>query len=111
MILEHALLRVKPGQGASFETAMRQARPLIAVSPGFLSIEVRPAVEQDDLYLLTVIWADIASHRDGFRNSDRYEHWRILLHDFYDPTPTVSYSAQDIFARLSAQDLSTESIP
>ena len=96
MILEHALLHIRAGQSDAFETAMRQARPLIAASPGFLSIEVRPAAEQPDLYLLTVAWADIASHRDGFRTSDRYKNWRDLLHGFYDPMPMITYFAESV---------------
>ncbi len=91
MILEHALLRVRAGQGARFEAALQEALPLIAASPGFLGIEVRPAAETEGLYLLLVRWADIASHRDGFRTSDRYARWRALLHGFYEPMPEVGY--------------------
>ncbi len=91
MILEHALLSIKPGQSAAFEAAMAEARPLIAASPGFRSISVRKACETPDQYLLLVEWDDIASHRDGFRTSDRYEQWRGLLHRFYDPMPVVGY--------------------
>jgi heme-degrading monooxygenase HmoA len=96
VIVEHALLQVKPGQGVAFEAAMRAARPLIAVSPGFISIEVRPAAERADLYLLRVVWTDIAAHRDGFRGSDRYQDWRKLLHGFYEPVPVVEYFGESI---------------
>lgn len=96
MIVEHALLRVKPGQGAAFEAAVRDARPLIAASPGFHAIEVRPAAESADLYLLRVIWSDIAAHRDGFRRSDRYSEWRDLLHGYYAPMPQVEYFGESI---------------
>ena len=27
----------------------------------------------------------------GFRQSERYEEWRRLLHHFYDPFPTVEH--------------------
>ena len=91
MILEHALLSIKPGQSAAFEAAMAKARPLIAASPGFRSIAVRKSCDTPDLYLLLVEWDDIASHRDGFRTSARYEQWRTLLHRFYDPMPAVGY--------------------
>jgi heme-degrading monooxygenase HmoA len=96
---------------------MLAARPLIAASPGFLSIEIRPASEQADLYLLIVAWTDIAAHRDGFRTSDRYAQWRALLHGFYKPMPTITYFAQDLFAQdpfaqdSFAQDPFAESIP
>lgn len=91
MIIEHALLQVRPGEGSAFEAAMAKARPLIAASPGFQGIEVRPAAERPGLYLLLVRWDSIADHREGFRKSDRYEQWRALLHSFYDPMPSVDY--------------------
>jgi heme-degrading monooxygenase HmoA len=96
MIIEHALLRVRSGEEAAFEAAMAEATPLIAASPGFIDIEVRPACEQDGLYLLLVNWASIADHRDGFRKSDRYLQWRGLLHHFYDPMPEVGYFGEPL---------------
>ncbi|RDV02505.1 antibiotic biosynthesis monooxygenase [Sphingorhabdus pulchriflava] len=91
MVIEHALLQVRLGEEAAFEAAMAEARPLIAASPGFHGIEVRPATEKPGLYLLLVRWDSIADHRDGFRKSDRYQQWRALLHCFYDPMPSVDY--------------------
>jgi heme-degrading monooxygenase HmoA len=97
MIVEHALLQVKPGQSAAFEAAMAKAQPLIAASPGFQGLEVRPAAEEPGLYLLLVRWDDVASHRDGFRSSDRYQEWRKLLHHFYDPMPVVRYFGEPLW--------------
>ena len=91
MIVEHALLHVRSGEESAFEAAMAEARPLIAASPGFLGIEVRPAIETPGLYLLVVRWETVTDHREGFRQSARYEQWRALLHRFYDPMPTVDY--------------------
>ncbi len=98
MIIEQALLQVKPGQSDQFAKAMHQARPLIAVQPGFQSIEVRPSVDCPDQYLLVVVWDSVESHRDGFRKSPEYEKWRRLLHDFYDPMPSVTYFGNSIFS-------------
>jgi heme-degrading monooxygenase HmoA len=91
MILEHALLNVRAGEEEAFQAAMAQARPLISASPGFLELEVRPALEATGLFLLLVRWESVADHRDGFRNSDRYQQWKALLHGFYDSMPTVDY--------------------
>ena len=85
------MLQVKPGEAGAFEAAKAEARPMIAASPGFRWIEVRPAVEAENQYLLLVQWDDVESHRDGFRKSDRYERWRALLHRFYDPMPNITY--------------------
>lgn len=91
MILEAAILNVKPGREAEFETAMRAARPLIAATPGFQGIEVRRCIETPNRYLLLVWWARLEDHTDGFRGSDRYQDWKARLHDFYEPFPTVEH--------------------
>jgi heme-degrading monooxygenase HmoA len=91
VILEHAVLSVRPGQEAAFEAAMAQALPLISASPGFQGIEVRPALAQPGRYLLLVRWRAVEDHTEGFRKSDRYQAWKALLHHFYDPFPDVSH--------------------
>ncbi|CAN5418694.1 hypothetical protein BH10PSE12_BH10PSE12_28570 [soil metagenome] len=96
MVLEQALLQVRPGQDDAFRDAIIRARPLIAASPGFVSMDVHPAMEEPGTYLLLVFWESIADHRDGFRRSDRYEQWRELLHGFYDPMPQVRYFGEPL---------------
>jgi len=96
VIVEHALLRIRDGQAADFEEAMRQAVPLIASSPGFRGIEIRPALEVPGFYLLRVTSHPVESHRDGFRRSDRYQQWRTMLHHFYEPMPDISYFGPSI---------------
>jgi heme-degrading monooxygenase HmoA len=71
-MLEAALLDIKPGQEASFESAIVQARPLIEASPGFQRMEIRPCVENASRYLLLVWWDRLEDHTEGFRTSDRY---------------------------------------
>lgn len=91
MVLEAAILNVRTGQEAAFESAMKIARPLIAATPGFGSIEVRRCVETPGRYLLLVTWRNLEDHEVGFRQSERYMRWRELLHRFYDPPPTVEH--------------------
>ncbi|MEQ1724765.1 MAG: antibiotic biosynthesis monooxygenase [Sphingopyxis sp.] len=95
-ILEHALLHVRCGEEAAFEAAIASARPLIAASPGFGGIEVRLPLEPGGPYLLLVHWDSVAAHRDGFRQSDRYDDWRALLHHFYDPMPQIRYFGESL---------------
>jgi heme-degrading monooxygenase HmoA len=91
MILEVAVLNVRPGDEAAFEVAMADARDLIAVSPGFGGIAVRRCIETPNRYLLLVDWVRLEDHDPGFRQSDRYPLWRAALHPFYDPFPVVEH--------------------
>jgi heme-degrading monooxygenase HmoA len=91
MILETAILNVRPGQEAEFEAAMIKAKPLIAASPGFMSLRVHKCIETPGRYLLLVEWHSLEDHTVGFRGSQRYQEWRALLHHFYDPFPTVEH--------------------
>lgn len=96
MILEQAVLQVKPGRSAAFETAMREAQPLIAATPGFVRLELRACIETTQRYLLLVWWRTLENHTQDFRGSARYQQWRALLHDFYDPFPLVEHYAEPL---------------
>ena len=91
MILEAALLQVRPGSEAAFEAAFRRASPLIAASPGYLGHELQRCLEAPGKYLLLVRWATLEDHTVGFRGSPAYQEWRRLLHHFYEPFPTVEH--------------------
>ena len=91
MIREVALLDVRPGECAAFEAAFATAVPLIRATPGFTRLQLEHCIESPDRYLLTVEWERLENHTIDFRESDRYEQWRRLLHHFYDPFPTVEH--------------------
>jgi heme-degrading monooxygenase HmoA len=96
MILEHAILDVAPERTADYERALAEALPFIAATPGFIDLEVRPCLERPGRYLLLVRWESVEAHEVGFRRSERYQHWRALLHGFYDPFPTVEHYGEVI---------------
>lgn len=91
LVLEVAILNVRAGQETAFEAAIRKARPLIAATPGFVSIEIRRCVETASRYLLMVTWQTLEDHTISFRQSDRYAEWKAMLHPFYDPFPLVEH--------------------
>ena len=91
MILEVAILNIKPGQRQAFEAAFRQASPIIASMQGHISHEVQHCIETPDRYILLVRWQTLEDHTVGFRGSPRYQDWKRLLHHFYDPFPTVEH--------------------
>ncbi len=91
MILEAAVLDVKPGEETEFEAALEQAKAIISASPGFESLRVLRCLETSHRYLLLVEWATLEDHTVGFRQSEPFEEWRRLLHHFYEPMPTVEH--------------------
>jgi heme-degrading monooxygenase HmoA len=91
VITEHALLPVKPGLEAEFESAFAEARPIIASMPGFISLQLKRGIESPSNYLLLVEWESVEHHEVGFRQSPEYQQWRALLHHFYDPFPVVEH--------------------
>jgi heme-degrading monooxygenase HmoA len=91
MILEVAVLDVRPGSEPAFEAAFDEARPLIAATPGYLGLELQRCVEAPSRYVLLVRWRRLEDHTEGFRGSPQYQRWKALLHHFYDPFPTVEH--------------------
>jgi heme-degrading monooxygenase HmoA len=89
MILEHAPLAVIPGREVEFEETFDQAKLIISSMPGFRSLRLSKCLEQPNKYLLLVEWDTLEDHTEGFRQSPKYQQWRVLLHHFYDPFPTV----------------------
>jgi heme-degrading monooxygenase HmoA len=91
MILEVAVLDVKPGMTAQFEAVFPMASKIIAGSPGYISHELQRCLENPNRYILRVRWQTLEDHTIGFRQSAEYQEWRSLLHHFYDPFPTVEH--------------------
>jgi heme-degrading monooxygenase HmoA len=91
MILEVAILNVRPGEEAAFEAAFRRAALILAAARGYISHELRRSLEHSTRYILLVQWQTLEDHTIGFRGSPQYQEWKALLHHFYDPFPTVQH--------------------
>jgi heme-degrading monooxygenase HmoA len=91
MVLEVAILDVRPGEADAFATAFLEAQRFLSASRGYQRHELRRCLEAADRYLLLVWWDSLESHTEGFRGSPAYARWRELLHRFYDPFPTVEH--------------------
>ncbi|MBD3670171.1 MAG: antibiotic biosynthesis monooxygenase [Gammaproteobacteria bacterium] len=91
MILETAILDVKPGQEDAFEKAFAEAQAIISSMKGYISHQLHRCVEKESRYLLLVKWETLEDHTLGFRGSAEYQEWKRLLHHFYDPFPEVEH--------------------
>jgi len=91
MILETAVLHVKPGTMNDFESDFRKASLILTQAQGYISHELHKCVEEADKYLLLAKWESITDHMVAFRRSEGYQTWKALLHPYYDPMPTVEH--------------------
>ena len=94
MVLEVAILDVRPGEADRFEAAFAEAQAIIAGMPGYQRHELQRCMERSSRYLLLVWWDTLESHTEGFRGSPEYARWKALLHHFYDPFPEVEHYAR-----------------
>lgn len=93
MILEVAILDVRPAQEAAFERDFVKASTYISSVAGYISHELQRCVEKRSRYILLVRWETLEAHTEGFRKSAQYSEWKKLLHRYYDPFPTVEHYA------------------
>ena len=91
MILEVAILNIKPEKQNDFEPTFQVASKIISSMKGYISHELRKCVEIENQYILLVKWEKLEDHTVGFRESKEYQEWKDLLHDFYDPFPVVEH--------------------
>jgi len=91
MILEVAILDVKPGMAHDFEQPFQTAQAIICKMNGYVSHQLKKCVEKNNRYILLVNWETLEDHTEGFRNSAEYQEWKELLHHYYEPFPTVEH--------------------
>ena len=105
MILEVAILDVKPELRADFEPAFKKAQAIISSMPGYISHELQVCIEDKNRYLLFVKWQTLEDHTAGFRESQQYQEWKALLHHFYHPFPEVLHFQQVDLSSQNKQDI------
>ncbi len=91
MILEQAILNIKPDQSKTFEETFKEAQKIISSMKGYIRHDVLKCIEEKDKYMLLVEWETLEDHEIGFRKSAEYQDWKKLLHHFYDPFPVVQH--------------------
>ena len=91
MILEHALITVRPDAHHEFEAALGKAREVISRASGFASLRLLRGVESPHRYLLLVEWATLEDHTVGFRESPAFAEWRSHIGPFFESPPEVDH--------------------
>jgi heme-degrading monooxygenase HmoA len=93
MILEVALIDVNPGTEEAFADAYRQARPVLADTPGCRSVRMTAGIESPTRFVLLVEWDSVAAHVENFRNTERFTTWRDLIGLYFATPPVVEHFA------------------
>lgn len=91
MILEVAMLQVKPGLTRDFELNFKKASSIISKMRGYINHELQKCIEDKNKYILLIRWETLEDHTIGFRRSEEYQEWKKLLHHFYEPFPKVEH--------------------
>jgi len=92
MILEHADIRIAPGQQAAFDEAIvRGITSVISKAQGFRGWKVNRGVEHPERYLLMIFWDTLEDHTVGFRQSELFPQWRAIVAPFFAEPPLVEH--------------------
>jgi heme-degrading monooxygenase HmoA len=92
MILEHADLRIQPGQQAAFEEAIaRGISTVISRAKGFQGAKVNRGIENPERYVLQIFWDTLEDHTVGFRESPLFLEWRGIVGPFFAAPPVVEH--------------------
>lgn len=91
MILEAVELNIKNGEAKEFQKAFSKAQEIITSIKGYRSHQLQRCIENKNSYLFLVQWENLEAHTINFRESDKYQQWKKLLHHFYEPFPEVKH--------------------
>lgn len=89
MVLEHAVISIRPGSNREFEAALDEARAVVAEADGFVSLNLHRGIETPDQYVLLIEWKTLEDHTVGFRESERFTRWRALIGPYFESPPEV----------------------
>lgn len=89
MILEVAIMRIKPDAMSRFEAVFPQAAAVLSSVPGYLSHEMQRCVETKGKYHLLIRWENIEAHIVNFRQTSKRDQFVSLVAEFFEH-PTVA---------------------
>lgn len=92
MILELADIRIRPGENAAFEEAIRRGlQTVLSQAKGFQGYKVNKGIENSERYLLQVFWDTLEDHTIGFRESEAFAQWRAIVGPYFAVAPVVEH--------------------
>jgi heme-degrading monooxygenase HmoA len=93
MITEAASIRVKAGEEARFEAAVREAADVFRRAEGCLGLSLQRSIEEPCLYRALIRWRTVEDHTMTFRNGPLFQEWRALVGPSFAEPPSVMHFA------------------
>jgi heme-degrading monooxygenase HmoA len=93
VVVEIAMLEIKPGSEDAFVAAYGQVRHEVAGTPGCRSMRLTRGVESPSRFALLVEWDSVQAHERDFRGSDRFTRWRAGIGLYFAQPPDVEHYA------------------
>ena len=100
MILEVAILHIKPEDIAKFEAVFPKVEPIFKSVPGYISHELQRCVQTKGRYHFLIRWESIEAHLVNFRQSPKFQEFRALVGGFFAQPPVAEH-----FERVTASKL------
>ncbi len=91
MVLEVALIDVRPGSEEAFEAAYRGVRDEVAGTEGCRSMRMTRGVETPSRFVLLVEWDSVEAHVENFRETERFPRWRAAIGPYFAAPPQVEH--------------------
>ena len=90
MIIEHARVVVRPGQGEAFEQAVAEAgETVFPRAQGFRTLALHRCIEEPDSYVCVIEWDTLEAHTVAFRGGPLFTEWRALVGPHFAEPPAV----------------------
>ena len=100
MILEVAILHIKPEDIEKFEQAYPKVEPIFRSVKGYISHEMQRCVETKGRYHFLIRWESIDAHMVNFRQSPIFQDFRALVGPFFAQPPVAEH-----FERVTANHI------
>ena len=91
MILEVAILHVKPESMTQFEEIFPKVEPIFRSVKGYVSHELQRCVETRGRYHFLIRWESIDAHMVNFRQSPKVQEFRSLVGEFFAQPPVAEH--------------------
>ena len=91
MILEVAIMKIKPELMQEFEAVFPQAAAITASCKGYISLEMQRCVETKGKYFYLIRWESIEAHEVNFRQTPKRAQFRDLLSKYWVEPPFAEH--------------------